>query len=119
MVENLTRGTTLARVLKTARSPWDQFMGLMGRAALPSGEALLLPGTRGVHTHFMRFPIDVIFYDRDRRVLDVAHALRPWRFSAYHLRAAGAIELAEGVAQVSGTQCGDALAFDTTQGAHR
>jgi len=84
-------------------------MGLMGRKSLPSGNALVFPGEKGVHTHFMRFPIDVVFYDRDEVVVDVAHALRPWRFSAYRRKAAGVIELPPGTAQATGMAIGDRL----------
>ena len=56
-------------------------LGLMGRAHLPEGGALIFPGEKAVHTHFMRFPIDVVFYDRDMVVVDVIDSLRPWRFS--------------------------------------
>src|SRR5437588_6766775 len=65
--------------------PWASFKGLMGRAELANDAGLVLPGARGVHTHFMRFPIDVVFYDRHCAVVGLEHALRPWRFSAYHL----------------------------------
>ncbi|MBI4491263.1 MAG: DUF192 domain-containing protein [Chloroflexi bacterium] len=110
-ITNLTRGTVLAQRAETARNPWTQLVGLMGRAHLPPDSGLVLPATRGVHTHFMRFPIDVVFYDRNRVVLNVVHALRPWRFSPYHLRARGAVELPAGAARASGTQSGDVLAI--------
>ena len=109
MIANVTRGTTLASSAERARNPWSQLMGLMGRSELAPGSGLVLPGTRGVHTHFMRFPIDVVFYDRDQVVVEVVHGLRPWRFSSYHLRAKGAVELPEGTARASGTQRGDVL----------
>jgi uncharacterized protein len=110
-VANQTRGMFLARSAETARTPWQQFSGLMGRQTLARGSGLVLPGTRGVHTHFMRFPIDVLFYDRAGVVLGVEHGLRPWRFSAYHLRARGAVELPAGTAHATGTVEGDALSI--------
>jgi hypothetical protein len=111
MIENLTRGTVLARRAETARTPWAQLVGLLGRHSLPPDEGLVLPGTRGVHTHFMRFAVDVIFYGRSNVVLGIAHNLRPWRFSRYYWRAVGAIELRAGAARASGTEPGDSLAL--------
>jgi uncharacterized membrane protein (UPF0127 family) len=84
-------------------------MGLMGRAELAAGAGLVLPGTRGVHTHFMRFPIDVAFYNAENVLIGVAHALRPWRLSAYHLRARGAIELPAGTLRATKTEPGHVL----------
>lgn len=109
MIRNQTRGTVLATTARHATNPWTRFWGLMGRARLPEGEALLFPGVKGVHTHFMRFPIDLVFYDRDQVVLDVTHALPPWRFSLYRRNAAGVIELPAGTARASQTQVGDRL----------
>jgi uncharacterized protein len=116
-VMNRTRQTILAADAETARTPLAQFKGLMGRAQLPAGTGLLFMGTRGVHTHFMRFPIDVIFFDRERVVIGVEHALRPWRFSAYHLRAKGAIELPAGTARLTGTVRGDVLSISDARAA--
>jgi uncharacterized protein len=112
VVRNLTRGTVLADRAETAGTPWAQFVGLMGRASLAPGAGLVLPRTRGVHTHFMRFPIDVLFYDRKRVVVAVADALRPWRFSRYHRRATGVVELPAGAVRAAQTEPGDLLAMD-------
>jgi uncharacterized membrane protein (UPF0127 family) len=109
MIRNETRGAVLATSVRWATTPWTRFLGLMGRAQLPVGEALVFPGEKGVHTHFMRFPIDVVFYDRDGVVVDIAHALRPWRFSAYRRNAAGVIELPAGMARTTHTAVGDRL----------
>ncbi|HEU5315231.1 MAG TPA: DUF192 domain-containing protein [Chloroflexota bacterium] len=109
MIRNETRGALLATAERYARNPWTRFLGLMGRRNLPAGEALVFPGEKSVHTHFMRFPIDVVFYDRDGVVIEVAHALRPWRFSAIKWTAAGLIELPAGTARATSTQIGDRL----------
>lgn len=110
-VTNATLKSMLASRAETADSPWASFKGLMGRAELANDAGLVLPRTRGVHTHFMRFPIDVVFYDRHGVVVGLEHALRPWRFSAYHLRAHGAVELPAGTLRASGTQPGHMLSI--------
>ena len=115
MIFNQTRGTVLATDVRWAVSPWTRFFGLMGRDGLAPGAALVFPGEKWVHTQLMRFPIDVVFYDRDGVVLDVAHALRPWRFSAFRWRAAGAIELPAGAARETETRAGDRLEIPARQ----
>ena len=87
-------GVPVCRCL-VASSFASRFRGLMGSAQLPPGTGLLLPGTSSVHTHFMRFPIDVLFLDSELRIVLIVNALRPWRFA----RAKGAdsvLELAAG-----------------------
>jgi uncharacterized membrane protein (UPF0127 family) len=111
-IRNATQGTVLATDVRWARSPWRRFMGLMGRRGMAAGEALVFPGEKGVHTHFMRFAIDVVFYDREWVVVEVLQALRPWRFSPMKWKAAGVIELPAGAAAASGTRTGDRLTID-------
>jgi len=53
--------------------------GLLGRKELPSGEGILLKPSGSVHTFFMRFPIDVVFLDRELRVVAIAPDVPPWR----------------------------------------
>lgn len=62
-----------------ASTPWRRFVGLMGRAAMAPDEGMLFPGTGSVHMFFMRFPLDVVFCDRDLRVVKVVRRLEPWR----------------------------------------
>ena len=81
-----------------ADTPLSRLRGLLGRAGLEAGEALLIRPTWSVHTFFMRFPIDVVFVDRDLRILAVKPNLRPWRAAARR-RAHAVLELAAGECQ--------------------
>jgi len=78
-----------------ADGPWTRMRGLLGRSQLGAGEGLLLKPAGSVHTFFMRFPIDVVFIDRDGCVTRVVHALRPWR-AAGSRRARAVLELPAG-----------------------
>ena len=53
--------------------------GLLGRRDVGSDEGLLLVGSPSIHTTFMRFPIDVLFLDRELGVIAVKEGLKPWR----------------------------------------
>ena len=98
-------GVCRARV---AASFLDRLRGLLGTAALPSGTGLLLPRTSSVHTHFMRFPIDVVFLDDGGCILAVRQALPPWRFAAAK-GASSVLELAAGECARLGLAEGDVL----------
>ena len=54
-------GALLATNVRTARSLWGRFRGLMGRRALAPGEGLWLPTDASIHMLFMRFAIDAVF----------------------------------------------------------
>jgi uncharacterized protein len=82
--------------------------GLLGRERLGATEGLLLSPCKAVHTVGMRFPIDVIFIDRDGRAVRIVPALAPWRI-AMSARAKAVIELAAGQAAASDIRVGDLL----------
>jgi uncharacterized membrane protein (UPF0127 family) len=93
---------------RAASSFASRFRGLMGATQLPPGAGLLLPGTSSVHTHFMRFPIDVVFLDDERRIVAVRPALRPWRMAAAK-GARSVLELRAGECERVGLAEGDVL----------
>jgi uncharacterized protein len=80
-----------------ADRPWSRMRGLLGRSALDQGEGLLLKPCGSVHMFFMRFPIDVVFLDRELSVVSVRTELRPWR-TAGARGAKVSLELAAGEA---------------------
>lgn len=106
---NRTRTTYLATELMIARSHWSRFRGLM---ATPSsnfrpGQGLWITPCHGVHTFAMRFPIDVIYLDRESTVVHLQQELKPWRMAAVRIRAASVLELPVGTVHQSGTTLGD------------
>jgi uncharacterized membrane protein (UPF0127 family) len=59
----------------------------------------------------MRFPIDVVFLDRELRVTKVVHRLGPWRLAAGR-GAKAVLELAAGECERLGVAPGDELVFE-------
>lgn len=58
---------------------------------------------------FMRFAIDVVFVDSDRRVVRARPNLRPWRFLFGGRGAQAVLELPLGTISASATKVGDTL----------
>lgn len=89
----------LASDLESAAGHWGRFRGLMLSKSLPDGAGLVIPGCRSIHMMFMRYAIDAVFYDDDRRVTRVSRQVRPWIGFGWGGRgAAGVIELPAGAA---------------------
>jgi uncharacterized membrane protein (UPF0127 family) len=82
--------------------------GLLGRKPLSENEGLLLTPAAAIHTWFMRFPIDVVFLDRELTVTAVVPELRPWRTAARR-GAKSVLELPAGEAARRGLGVGDRL----------
>lgn len=89
--------------------------GLLGQAFLPAGEGLLLTSAPSIHTALMRFPIDVVFLDRELRVVRLVERLVPWR-TASARRARAVLELAEGEVSRRGVSIGDILSVVDERG---
>ena len=76
--------------------------GLLGCDGLGSGEALLIERCGSVHTVGMRFAIDLVFTDRQWRVVRVVRRVPPgrwmvwggWRASRVYEAAADALDCA-------------------------
>jgi uncharacterized membrane protein (UPF0127 family) len=82
--------------------------GLLGRAGLGEGTALMLIPCLAVHTAFMRFSIDVVFLDGDGKVVRTVSRMPPWRM-AVCLRARAVVELPAGRLESCSVNVGDAL----------
>jgi uncharacterized membrane protein (UPF0127 family) len=108
VLENSRTHIVLASTLLTAFDSADRRKGLLGRDSLPHGTALIIAPSNAVHTFFMRFPIDVVFVQRNGRVIKVRPAVGPWRMTAA-FRAFAVIELSSGALSQSSTEPGDIL----------
>ena len=111
-VTNLTRNTLLADRAARADTFGSRLRGLMGVSALALGDGLHIAPCTGIHTFFMRIPIDAIFLDAGLVVVDICQALAPWRMSRVYLGARSVLELPAGTSRASGTAPGDQLAFE-------
>jgi len=114
-VWNETKGTVVAEQAWVADRFWSRCRGLLGHRSLPEGEGLLLRPSFSVHTAFMRFAIDVVFLDRDNRVVKVVPEMKPFRV-AIALGAHAILELpARGAARAQ-IERGDQLAIHPDSG---
>jgi uncharacterized membrane protein (UPF0127 family) len=101
-------GALVCERLLVADSFWTRFRGFMGRPEPQPGEGILFRPGGSVHMFFMRYPLDVVFCDRDLRVVAIRAGLRPWR-TAGARGAKVTIELATGEAARRGLAPGAQL----------
>jgi len=114
---NRTRQCYLATDLRLAATHWSRFRGLMGRGAegFGAGKALWIVPCHGVHTLAMRFPIDVLYLDRNKVVVHLEQGLKPWRVAPVRMAATSVLELPEGTLRSTGTLIGDELNIATEE----
>ena len=109
-IRNLTRQTEIASCAEVADTAATRNKGLLGRAALPPGGGLWIVPCESVHTFFMKFPLDLIYLDRKKKVKKIRGNVGPWRLSAC-LSAHSILELPAGTLESTLTQRGDRLEF--------
>jgi uncharacterized protein len=109
MISNLTHNTRIASRVKIAKDPWARMKGLLGAKDFSPGEALIITHCQSIHMFFMKFPIDVIFCDRQDRVVGLCLDIKPFCLSPIFFKASYAIELPSGTITASQTQIGDQI----------
>jgi uncharacterized protein len=111
-VHNPSRQTTLADRALIADSSKTRKTGLLKHPGLERGEGLWITPCEAVHTIGMKFPIDVLFLDKKRKVVKIRAAMPRWRMAAC-LWARSVLELPSGMAEATNTTPGDQLEFET------
>jgi len=110
---NSTRKRVLAERTERTSTAWERARGLLGRETLPRGQALLIVPCNSIHMFFMRFAIDVLFLDKDGKIVQAIPRLRPWRATRVYLAARSVLELWAGALEETGTEAGDVIEFPT------
>lgn len=109
-VQNASRGTTVATTVRVAKSFFARGRGLMFTSELEQGAGLLIDPCGSIHMFFMRYPLDVLYVDRDGQIVRAQRAIQPWRIGPLHTRGAKyVIELPVGTIERSGCEVGDSL----------
>jgi uncharacterized protein len=104
----------IAANVEFADTFFKRVVGLMFRKGLDGALVFDMGGLTydGIHMLFVRFPIDVVFLDGDRRIVDVKSHVRPWVGTAFPgARFRYAIELPAGVVDKFSLKVGEQLAW--------
>jgi hypothetical protein len=109
---NQTKNTALAQRAIVAETLFTRIKGLIGRKELSPGEAMVIKPCNSIHTLFMRFPIDVLFVDKDHKVIKAIPALAPFRVAPICFGSVLAVELPTGTITSTSTAPGDSLLFN-------
>ena len=108
---NRTRDRLLGTNVGLADQWWQRARGFMGHPQPAAGEGLLLSPCRAVHMLGMKYPLDVIFFDRQGRVTATYPDLGPGRRTAWHGSARYALEVPAGTIRATDTREGDLVAW--------
>ncbi|OVE81412.1 hypothetical protein BVY04_03435 [bacterium M21] len=113
VIKDPTNDHVIAARAVEARSHLSRMRGMLGRR-FENFDAMVFHKNNSIHMFFMRIPLDILFLDKESRVLSLRHSIRPWRM-AMHFGAATTIELPAGVLKEKGVTPGDQLEITCDQ----
>jgi len=108
---NQAKGILLADNAIIADTHFKRMKGLLGRREFRQGAALILKPCNFIHTFFMRFPIDCLFVDKNKKVKKAVQSLAPFRICGPCFSSSMVIELPAGTLVKYPPQEGDTLVF--------
>ncbi len=111
-VFNQTRNVSLITHGQLADTFWLRLRGLLGAAPLQVGEGLILVGEKSIHTLFMGFPIDVIYVDKEYKIIRADVNMVPYRLGPFLARSAYILEMSVGTINQTASKVGDQLNFE-------
>lgn len=78
---NLETNEIILQKLVQADHFLSRLRGLMWKKDLPENSGLMINPCNSVHCFFMKFPIDVVFVDKDHRVVHIISNMKPGSIS--------------------------------------
>jgi uncharacterized membrane protein (UPF0127 family) len=112
---DLNTGAIVADRVTVASRRLERAVGLLRRDHLDPGEALWITPCNGVHTWFMRFPIDVLALDANGVVVDVVSDMGPWRMRLPRPGSVSVIEFRAGTLANAGMKVGHRIKIEGSE----
>ncbi len=101
-------GTSVSLKAKAADNFLLRMLGLMFRKGMHEQEAIIFYKAPSIHTFFMRFAFDLVFLDKNGRVVRICPSIKPWKL-IFCYQSAITIEFSPGTVIRSSLEIGDSL----------
>jgi hypothetical protein len=105
---NRSKETLLGDAVDIADTAATRNRGLLKHTRLADGEGLWIVPCEAIHTFWMKFAIDAVFLDKNKKVTKIVANLKPSRL-AMSWRARSVVELPAGRAAATRTEPGDQI----------
>lgn len=102
----------ICQKVHVAKTIWARTRGLLGTQSLPKRECLWIHKCNSIHTWFMNYPIDVIFVDKELKVIKTYKNLKPWKITFPKFNASSVFEMQAGWLDNNCPQEGEQLYVD-------
>ncbi len=106
ILKNVSKDIIITKDLKEVKTILDKFLGLIRK----SNPRFLFFKTRfGIHTFFLKEPIDVIVLDKKFKVIKIKEGLTPYRLFFWSPKYNLVLELPKSTIQKTKTEVGNLL----------
>lgn len=95
--------------VEMANTYFKRLKGLMFKRSIPSDFSLIITPCNSIHMFFMRFPLDILFVNKENQVVGVSSRIKPWRLSKIYFKAHYVIEMNAGTIERLNISKGDIL----------
>jgi uncharacterized protein len=95
-----TKNGMVAEKVKIANTAIDRMIGLMFSSDLSGFDGLLISPTNSIHTFFMRYELDIIFLNKENKVVKIIRNMKPWRMTRMYFKAVKVLEMKGGTLPV-------------------
>ena len=112
IARNTRTGKVLATDVKIADTLFTRMKGLLGRKELPEGEALWIKPCFSIHTFFMKFPIDILFLNKQNQIIAFVTEFPPNRLTRVYARSFSVLELPTGTIDAANAIIGDNIRIE-------
>lgn len=113
LIKNITKNSIVAHDFKICDDNLSKFAGLM--FSKREKKALIFKFSKekmiSLHMFFVFYPIDVLFLDKNKIVVDVKENFRPFAFYKSRKKAMYAVELPDNTIKKTKTEIGDKINF--------
>jgi hypothetical protein len=114
MIKNITKNALLSQNIKHCSSFFSKCKGLMFSKKLTDNALLFhFPSEKrhSLHMLFVFYPIDVLWLNQNRKVVEMKQSFKPFTFATPKKPAKFIIELPENTIKNSKTEIGDSVEF--------
>ncbi len=110
IIKNVS-GVVLLSDVKVASDFLSRLFGMLFVNPEIGPSAIWFPNCNSIHMLFMRFPLDLIFLNRNRKIVKIAMNVRPWTPVVGCREAESVLELIPGTWDPEQFRVGESLSF--------
>ena len=96
MIIKTKENIEIAKDAIEAKSTLQKMKGLMFSKRMDGFDGMLFKRCNSIHTFFMNYPIDILFINKEMKIVKIFRNLKPWRITRMYFSAYQALEVMGG-----------------------